>query len=328
MFVRIKTTPNSPKKSVQIVQSIRKGKTVSQKIVRHIGTALDSAELEKLIELAEFIKVKLESESNPTLFNPETIAEMAIKSRKTKEKENELKVNLKNLREESRVVVGIHEVYGSIYRDLGFDKVIKNPKRNASTNKKLFNIVMARIANPQSKRASVIELEKDFGVKISLEGVYKMMDKLDDNAIEKIERYSYDNAKEILKENDPYILSNFAWYLVRCKNNNKDYEKEILTEKEAEKMIDKIEEYLSHNPNLILYGPPGTGKTYWVRKYVEGKKVELRNTDNDFMNSLLELYKKHENRYGYDEYHDRIIKWRDMEDEEFRSFLRELSSLF
>jgi len=202
MFVRIKTTPNSPKKSVQIVQSIRKGKTVSQKIVRHIGTALDSAELAKLKELAEFIKAKLESKSSPTLFNPETIAEMAIESRKAKaeEKENELKVNLKNLREESRVVVGIHEVYGSIYRDLGFDKVIKNPKRNASTNKKLFNIVMARIANPQSKRASVIELEKDFGIKISLEGVYKMMDKLDDNAIEKIERHSYDNAKEILKE--------------------------------------------------------------------------------------------------------------------------------
>ncbi len=201
MFVRIKTSPNSPKKSVQIVKSVRSGKTVSQKIVRHVGTALDEEELIKLKELAEFYKAKLEAESNPTLFSPETIAEMAIEARKVKEEEkSSLKVNLKNLREEARVIVGIHEVYGSIYKDLGFDKVIKNPQRNVAANKNLFNIVMARIANPSSKRASVMELEKDFGVKISLEGVYKMMDKLDDKAIEKIEQLSYSNAQKILKE--------------------------------------------------------------------------------------------------------------------------------
>ncbi len=155
MFVRVKTSPNSPKKSVQIVLSIRKGKTVSQKIVRHVGTALDDDELAKLKELAEYIKAKLESSSNPTLFTPETVAEMAIAARKAKEKqEEELRVNLKNLREESIIVLGIHEVYGTIYKDLGFDKVIKNPQRNVATNKNLFNIVMARIANPSSKRAS------------------------------------------------------------------------------------------------------------------------------------------------------------------------------
>lgn len=201
MFVRVKTSPNSPKKSVQIVLSIRKGKTVSQKIVRHVGTALDDDELVKLKELAEYIKAKLESSSNPTLFTPETVAEMAIEARKDKEKqEEELRVNLKNLREESRIVLGIHEVYGAIYKDLGFDKVIKNPQRNVATNKNLFNIVMARIANPSSKRASVIQLEKDFGIKLSLEGVYKMMDKLDEEAIEKIELQSYSNAQRLLKE--------------------------------------------------------------------------------------------------------------------------------
>ena len=200
MFVRIKTSPNSPKKSVQIVKSIRNGKSVSQKIVRHVGTALDEEELIKLKELAEFYKAKLEAESNPTLFSPETIAEMAIEARKIKEEKKSLRVNLKNLREEARVIVGIHEVYGSIYKDLGFDKVIKNPQRNVATNKNLFNIVMARIANPVSKRASVNELEKDFGVKLSLEGVYKMMDKLDNKAIEKIEQLSYSNAQKILKE--------------------------------------------------------------------------------------------------------------------------------
>jgi hypothetical protein len=40
MFVRIKTTPNSPKKALQIVESYREGNKVKQKIVRHVGTAL------------------------------------------------------------------------------------------------------------------------------------------------------------------------------------------------------------------------------------------------------------------------------------------------
>jgi len=201
MFVRVKTSPNSPKKSVQIVQSVRNGKKVSQKIVRHVGTALDDFELEKLKELAEFYKANLEAEANPTLFSPETIAEMAINARKSKEVDDKpLNVNLKNLREEARVVTGIHEVYGQIYKDLGFDKVIKKPQRNVAANKNLFNIVMARIANPTSKRSSVMALEKDFGVKLSLEGVYKMMDKLDDEVIEKIELQAYSNAQKILKE--------------------------------------------------------------------------------------------------------------------------------
>ena len=41
MFIRVKTSPNSRGKSVQIVQSIRKGERVTQKIIRHVGMAYD-----------------------------------------------------------------------------------------------------------------------------------------------------------------------------------------------------------------------------------------------------------------------------------------------
>lgn len=202
MFIRIKTTPNSPKKAVQIVKSVRNGKSVSQKIVRHVGTALDEKELEKLKELAEFYKAQLEQQTNPTLFAPETLAEMAIEARKANEgkqqRQDQLNVNLKNIREESRVVLGIHEVYGEIYRELGFNNII--PKRSQAARKQLYNIVMARIANPQSKRSSVIELEKDFGVKLSLEGVYKMMDKIGEKEIKKINNLAYSNALKLLNE--------------------------------------------------------------------------------------------------------------------------------
>ncbi len=43
MFVRVKSTPNSPRKSVQIVQSVSVDDKVRQKIVCHVGIALDEA---------------------------------------------------------------------------------------------------------------------------------------------------------------------------------------------------------------------------------------------------------------------------------------------
>jgi hypothetical protein len=62
MFVRIKTTPNSPRKSVQIVESVRDGTKIKQRIVRYVGIAMDDQELKKMVELAEHIKSKIEHE--------------------------------------------------------------------------------------------------------------------------------------------------------------------------------------------------------------------------------------------------------------------------
>ena len=48
MFVRVKKTPNSPRCSVQIVESSRVMGKVKQTIVKHIGVAKDDDELEEL----------------------------------------------------------------------------------------------------------------------------------------------------------------------------------------------------------------------------------------------------------------------------------------
>ena len=45
MFVRIKSTPNSFRKSVQIVSSVGDGSKFRQKIVRHVGIVMDDEEL-------------------------------------------------------------------------------------------------------------------------------------------------------------------------------------------------------------------------------------------------------------------------------------------
>jgi transposase len=93
--------------------------------------------------------------------------------------------------------VGIHDIYGKIYRELGFDQILKPSRHGISSSDILHNIVMARIANPESKRSSVINLETDFGINLNLQGVYRMMDKLDEAACEKIQQNAYQEAVDL-----------------------------------------------------------------------------------------------------------------------------------
>lgn len=61
---------------------------------------------------------------------------MAIQSRNNPNDEA-LHVNLKELREQQRIIVGIHEVYGQVYRELGFDQVFSSPQRKPAAVKNL-----------------------------------------------------------------------------------------------------------------------------------------------------------------------------------------------
>lgn len=196
MFVRVKTSPNSVGKSVQIVQSIRKGERVTQKIVRHAGMAYDEDELKKLKSLAGSIKLKLEAGGQEFLFKPEEIVKLSDSGKKYKD--SDYIVNVKNLKEEQRLVSGIHDVYGKLFLDLGYDKVIKRPSRNKATVDIFKNIVLARVANPVSKMATVDMLEEDFGVTLDLDRVYRMMDSLDEPAIERLKKITYENSLKLL----------------------------------------------------------------------------------------------------------------------------------
>ena len=196
MFVRVKTTPNSPRKAVQLVESVRAGKTVKQKIVRHIGTARDADELARLKDLAEVVKAKLEADVQPALFPPDDVAEQVIAAQ-AQQDSAPLKVDLRQLRETQRLVSGIHAVYGAAYESLGLDRLLPAWRYRAS-HKALFHCVMARLANPDSKRASVRALEADFGVQVSLPQVYRMMDLLDDTRIEQLNTLAGQQARALL----------------------------------------------------------------------------------------------------------------------------------
>ena len=118
MFVRVKSTPNSPRKSVQLVESVRQGDKVKQKIVRYVGIAKDDDELPRLKVLAHVIKAKFEANHQPSLFSPEQSAHQIMAAKASKPSTSKaLNVDLKQLREEQRTVTGIHQVYGEIYQN-------------------------------------------------------------------------------------------------------------------------------------------------------------------------------------------------------------------
>src|SRR4051812_42715579 len=201
MFIRLKKTPNSPKTAVQLVEAIREGKSIRQRMVRHFGYALNEEEIGDLRKLAERYKLELEQKNLPTLFSKENLISLLEAGAKNAETDqNPLLVDLLNIKEEKRIRVGIHQTYGRLFDRIGFGSVIKNPLRKKAAVILLRNMVMARIAKPTSKRSSVEMLEQEYGIKADVNAVYRMMDLLDQVAIDKTKQLSYQYTKSLLEE--------------------------------------------------------------------------------------------------------------------------------
>jgi transposase len=210
MFVRVKSTPNSPRKSVQIVHSQRVGSKVKQKIIKHVGVAFDDNELQELKLLAVSLKAKLESKNQLPLYSPQEIEDMVNRACDKKDKESvntedvinreDYAVNLLDILEEDRVIKGIHEVYGKLYDEINLKSIIPNASRHVAISKALKEIVLARVANPDSKSGSVDMLSSKFGVNLNLKTVYRMMDMIDDKQIKKLNKLVLTQTKSLLDD--------------------------------------------------------------------------------------------------------------------------------
>ena len=202
MFVRRKTSKNSPKTAIQLVENVRVGKKVKQKIIRHFGTALNEEEAKALTRLALLYKEQLLKQSAQLeLFDKSAVdtIETLVESSQAKQPDR-LDVNLKTVVEEKRVTTGIHQVFGKIFDKIGFNEVLKNPSRKKSSVKLLKNVVLGRIAEPASKRSTARMLSEEYGINTQLTAIYRMMDFIDDDAIEKIQEKTFVYTKQLKGE--------------------------------------------------------------------------------------------------------------------------------
>lgn len=222
MFIRIKakTSKKDPdlfRKSVQLVESFREKGKVKQRIVKHIGVAHSQEQLEELKVLATSIQIQLENENDLSLFNPEDLTKGILVPEKKGEghySDEDYHVDIRTLQEESRLVTGIHDIYGSLFDELGVASVFDTPSSiDASTQTKpktpaalakvvdtFKNIVLARIAQPGSKAESVNILASNFGVTLDLNRVYRMMDDINEEVIEKLNTLAYTTTRKLFND--------------------------------------------------------------------------------------------------------------------------------
>lgn len=172
MFVRVKSTPNSPRRSVQVVESSRTGERVSQRIVRHMGIALDAEEESKLRAMAEeFISRSLTERLNEgALFDSAAVRRVGRPPRQTLASvAAPSEVRLADVTEVARRVEGPHEVLGGLFDYLHFDQIL-----GARGTAMLRDLVVARVMAPASKRGSAAELDQHYGRSYPLDRLYRL----------------------------------------------------------------------------------------------------------------------------------------------------------
>lgn len=198
MFIRTKQRANG-KIAVQIVESHRKANKISQRVVRHVGQGVDEHEVQELRKLAETIITKMEQEEQRQpilpLFEPIDF----LDKQKTK-KDVPSDAKLENMREEQRVIDGIGDIFGKLYDELGFDRIITKTLKNQQWNAYLRTLVLARIANPASKRRTASLLEEDYGIKMPLEQIYRTMEHIH-RCEDDIKKHAAKTTLQLFKKN-------------------------------------------------------------------------------------------------------------------------------
>ncbi len=199
MFVRRKKVAGDRTK-VQIVKSVRSGDQVRQRVLRHVGTATSEAQLERLEGLARLIieEITQKESSQAALFSPNEFADLLEQSRRAEPACEPFGMDLSDCREESRVVIGVREAFGTVYAHLGWDRLFG--ARRQSANRIIKELTLARIAQPLSKRATVRELDSHGALSLNLDSVYRSMDRIDSARIQAICRRSLEVAKTLLPE--------------------------------------------------------------------------------------------------------------------------------
>jgi transposase len=237
MFVRVTKTPNSPRKSVKVVASIREGSKVRQKMIYHVGIAYDEKEVKKLMRIGyEYIaKEELKSKCDPNqknIFNS-SINDLADGIEKTSKKsqENRLgrrprislseiipvsEVTIDQIVEECRIIEGINEVFGKVYDDMGYNDVLKKIK----DKNLLKDLVLTRIVSPASKNKTQKILSRRFNKDYDLDSIYRILDKLHIE-IGKIKKITFNGTMKLTPENVEIIFFDVTTLYFESENEDK-----------------------------------------------------------------------------------------------------------
>jgi transposase len=172
MFIR-KLVNRSGSTSVQII-SKSGGK---YKVVKTIGCGHNNQEIEFLYQRARQYLEQIKGQSSLFVYHDDALIESYIS-------------NLKNSQVQ---VIGPELVFGTIFDAIGFSKQIQEDTFR--------HMVITRLYEPGSKLKTIDYLHRFLGVRISVDELYRFLDKLRDRLKEKVEQIVFEHSKRVLKGN-------------------------------------------------------------------------------------------------------------------------------
>jgi len=197
MFIRTKHDPKSNRTRIQIVESVRTGSKVRQKILRHVGTAHHDGEIEALKRLAGHLMERLRADRSPRgqVFTPTEFADLQAHLHGAPRSVG-LVVDLKECREEARLSLGLRDAMGAMYDQLGWTTLLG--ARRQSANRIVKELVLARLVQSESESETDKALENQVDIALDLDRVHQSMDHIDAPVIDRICKTSHEAAERLL----------------------------------------------------------------------------------------------------------------------------------
>jgi len=156
MYVRLKTSKKSRNSTLQIVEGVREGKKVKQRVVASLGIVADQNNLKKLLKLAESLVRKIEEQGFPV--SP--------------------KVDLNKLFHTMTVYDGFGTVVNKLMELTGFAKIIRKAQgKNQFDLEETVKLIIAQRLDLPSSKLRTCERQQEHGFdEIELQHLYRAMD--------------------------------------------------------------------------------------------------------------------------------------------------------
>ncbi len=176
MYIRLTSSKKSKHQTLQIVEGVREGKKVKQKIIASLGVIKSQKDLEKLRALADHLIQKLEKEGLPP----------------------DRKIDVKDLFHKKTIYDGFGAVVHELMQLSGFSNIIKSAqgKHSFDLDEIVKLILIQRFDTPSSKLRTY-ERQEDHGFHgISAQHIYRAMDAIEPLAAE-IQKQAFNIANQI-----------------------------------------------------------------------------------------------------------------------------------
>ena len=260
MFVRQKKRPqhtdDDMRMAVQIVEGERIGESVKQQVLYHVGVARNEQERIYLCRLGDVIRSILMEDEEGSLFRPE---QLPIQQAPPPLAKTGVQVDVTQLSHVGTYQSGIPLVYGTIYRELGLDKILM-PSRFRKSNQVLFETVMARLGQPSSKRQAAAYIAASLGGKTALESIYRMMSHLTPPRMDRIRQVVQDGTEQLLPQPLQTLFFDCTTLFFESTNDHAPVCSESSEKVPADEIVD-----LEDEDSLLAFGYSKDGKPQRVQ---------------------------------------------------------------